>query len=144
MPSSDSIRRFIRQTLGCACPDEVFRSVDVRRAVRLNSFIVLDSVIIVGDRLLVYVADAGSAGCVEEHLPVLIAAGRRERDGKGLNRFRLVLAAEAPGDVRESAERQFEGLRGNDEKVHLHVIGKHDGPFTAEMAVSSEKKRERR
>ena len=127
----EHIKHFIQHTLGCSCPEEVFRSIDVRRNVRLGSFITLDSAVIIGNRLLVYIAKSGSAGCIEEHLPVLLAAGKKERDDKGLNRFRLVLVADDP-ELRKTAEIQFEELRGKDGKVHMHVIKKSDNPFTTE------------
>jgi hypothetical protein len=136
MLSPEHIKHFVQNTLGCGCPEDVFKSIDVRRNVRVNSFIVLDSAIVIGNRLLVYIAEAGSAGCVEEHLPVLVAAGKKERDEKGLNRFRLVLVSDRPDEVRQAAERQFEELRGKDEKVHLHVITKSDILFTAETSAS--------
>ena len=132
MQSSERIRQFVRDTLGCGCPEEVFRSIDVRRCVRLNNFIVLDGVFIIGNRLLVYVADAGTEACIEEHLPVLLRSGRDERDEKGLNRFRLALLTDRPDEVQRAAVSLFEELRGNDEKMHLHVIGRRDNPFTAE------------
>jgi hypothetical protein len=126
MLSPEHIKQFVQKTLGCGCPEEVFKSINVRQNVRINNFIVLDSAIIIGNRLLIYIADAGSAGCIEEHLPVLVAEGRKERDEKSLNRFRLVLVTDEPDEVRHAAERQFEELRGTDEKVHLHVIKKSD------------------
>jgi hypothetical protein len=138
MSSPERIRHFIQSTLGCNCPEEVSRSIDVRRNVRLSSFIVLDSAIIIGNRLLVYIVEAGTAGCIEEHLPILVDAGKKERDEKGLNRFRLVLVADEPDEVRQAAEGQFEELRGNDEKIHLHVISRKDLFFTAENAESAE------
>jgi hypothetical protein len=55
---------------------------------------------------------------------------KKERDEKGLNRFRLVLVFDDPEKVRPGAERQFEELRGSDEKVHLHVISRKDFPLT--------------
>jgi hypothetical protein len=128
----ERIKHFIQHTLGCSCPEEVFQSIDVRSNLRLSSFITLDSAIIIGNRLLVYIAEAGSAGCIEEHLPVLVAAGKKERNEKGLNRFRLVLVADNPEEVRQIAVRQFEELRGNDEKVHLHVISRSAILFTTE------------
>lgn len=134
MLSPEHIKHFVQNTLGCGCPEDVFKSIDVRRNVRLNSFIVLDSAIIIGNRLLVYIVEAGSPGCVEEHLPVLVARGRKERDEKGLNRFRLVLVADNSDAVRNIAGRIFDELRGTDEKVHLHVIKKSEIPFTAEDA----------
>jgi hypothetical protein len=129
MLSPEFIKRFIRNALGCGCPEDLFRSIDVRLKLRLNNFIVLEAAIIIGNRLLVSIADAGSAGCIEEHLPVLFSAGRKEREAKGLNRFRLVLAADEPEAARAAAERQFEELRGGDEKIHLHVIRKNQLPF---------------
>jgi hypothetical protein len=134
----ERIKHFVQNTLGCGCPEEVFQSIDVRRSVRLNSFITLDSAIIIGNRLLVYVAETGSAGCIEEHLPVLVAAGRKERDEKGLNRFRLVLVSDWPDEVRQAADRLFEELRGADEKIHLHVIKKSQALFTAEDAEENQ------
>jgi hypothetical protein len=131
MLPSDRIKHFVQHTLGCSCPEEVFRSIEVRRNVRLNSFITLDSAIIIGNRLLVYIAVAGSTGCIEEHLPALVAVGMKERHEKKLNRFRLVLVVDDPEEVRWIAERQFEELRGGDEKIHLHVIKKNDLFFTA-------------
>ncbi len=128
------IKKFVQETLGCGCPEEVFRSIEVQRNVRLNSFIVLNAAIIIGNRLLIYVTEAGSEGCVEERLPVLVASGRKERDKKGLNRFRLVLAADDPEEIRRVAGKTFEELRGNDEKVHLHIIRKSSIPFTTEDA----------
>ncbi len=130
MPSPEQIKRFVQNTLGCSCPEVVFQSIDIQRNVRLNSFIVLDSAIIIGNRLLVHIAEAGTAGCIAEHLPILVNAGKKERDEKGLNRFRLVLVADEPDEVRQAAGRQFEELRGNDEKVHVHVISRKDFPLT--------------
>ncbi|NTV53835.1 MAG: hypothetical protein HGA73_00050 [Syntrophaceae bacterium] len=134
----DRIKHFVQVTLGCTCPEEVFRTVDVRRNVPLNSFIALDCVLIVGNRLLIYIADAGTEGCVEEHLPILVRRGKEERDGKVLKRFRLVLVADEPREIRQSADRLFEELRGGDEKVHLHVIKKNDLFFTVEVAGNAE------
>lgn len=131
MPSPEQIKHFVQNTLGCGCPEEVFQSTECRRQLRLDNFIVLDGAIVIGNRLLIYIAEAGSAGCIEEHMPVLVARGRKERDEKGLNRFRLVLVSDRPDEVRQAAERQFEELRGNDEKVYLHVIKKNDVFFTA-------------
>jgi hypothetical protein len=131
MLSPEHIKLFVQNTLGCGCPEEVFKSIDVRRSIRLNNFIVLDIAIVIGDRLLIYIAEAGSEGCIEEHLPVLVAAGKKERDEQGLNRFRLVLVTDRPDEIRQTSERRFEELRGMDEKVHLHVIKKSQLYFTA-------------
>ncbi len=131
MSAAGSIRVFVRTALGCSCPDEVFRSIEDRPARRINSFITLQRSFVIGNRLLIYVLGAGSAGCLEEHLPVVLAAGRKERDERGLNRFRLVVVADEPEKVRRTAERLFGELHGGDEKVHLHVISATEMPFDA-------------
>jgi hypothetical protein len=131
---SNRIKHFVQHTLGCSCSEEVFRSIEVRRNEHLNNFITLDSAVIIGNRLLLYIAVTGSVRCIEEHLPVLVAVGMKERNEKKLNRFRLVLVVDDPEEVRWLAERQFEELRDSDEKVHLHVIKKDDLLFTAESA----------
>jgi hypothetical protein len=128
----ERIKHFVQHTLGCSCPEEVFRSIDVREQVALNSCVFLDCALIIGNRLLIYVVEAGTEGCIEEHLPVLVNAGRNERDEKGLNRFRLVLVTNYTEGVRQVVERQFEELRDNDEKVHLQVIKKSESPLTVE------------
>jgi hypothetical protein len=61
----------------------------------------------------------------------LASAGKKERDGKGSNRFRLVLVADEPDEARQAAGKVFERLRGTDEKVHLHVTGRSDTLFNA-------------
>ena len=134
MTSTQQIKRFVQDTLGCGCPEEVFRSIQSRWDVRLNSFITLRGAFIIGNRLLIYIVEAGTSGCIEEHLPVLVAMGKQERNNKGLNRFRLVLVADDPAEVQRVAGKMFEELRGTDEKLHLHVIHKKDIPFATERA----------
>ena len=73
------IKRFVQEMLGCGCPEEVFRSIEAQRNVRLNSFIVLSARIVIGNRLLIYVTEPESEGCIEEHLPVLVTAGMDEK-----------------------------------------------------------------
>jgi hypothetical protein len=140
MTNANLIKRFVQETLGCGCPEEVFRSIEYRRNFRLNSFIVLSARIIIGNRLLIYVTESGSGACIEEHLPVLMAMGRKERDEKGLNRFRLVFVTDDPAEVQRTAEKMFEELRGMDEKMHLHVIHTKANPFATESTENSEER----
>ncbi len=42
MIQKDNIELFVRQTLGCACPDEVFERIDCRTDVDLPGGIALD------------------------------------------------------------------------------------------------------
>ncbi|MGB5307130.1 MAG: hypothetical protein WBO57_12895, partial [Gammaproteobacteria bacterium] len=52
--------------------------------------------------------------------------GVEERDKKGLNRFRLVLVASHPEELRSSAEQAFNDSGYTNEKTHLHVVNESD------------------
>jgi hypothetical protein len=113
------IERFVRDALGCTCPSEVFAVVrdqyldnDGTHALRR---------IMIGDRLLVYLID-GARPPDPVHLTTLIREGRQERDRRGLNRFRLVIATEDPATVGPELEASFHRTPEADERVHLHVL----------------------
>ncbi len=53
-------------------------------------------------------------------------AGREERDSSGLNRFRLVVAAEDLKSIKDSLLEKFDAIRQGDEKAHLHVLARND------------------
>lgn len=119
-----ALKKFLRQVLGCECPDEVFNHIESASGIPLDNGIILRNRINVGNRLLVYVVTADSVDFVKERLPGLVIAGKDERDGKGFNRFRLVLASDDRKGLEEIAERAFNALPERDEKVHLHVVKK--------------------
>jgi hypothetical protein len=111
---------FVKQILGCNCPEEVFSSIDCLTDVRVHG-IALDLKINVGNRLLVYVVTVDDPDSLRRILPLLVAAGKKERDGEGFNRFRLVLAADDISRIKNEAETVFNSLN-EDEKVHLHLV----------------------
>ena len=125
MPTPEGIKHFVQNTLGCGCPEEVFSSIDVQERVPLGANFTLPFAMIVGNRLLVYLAYAESPSMMTEFLEFLVRAGTQERDKKKLNRFRLVVVTD---DRRTASEAKdlFDRISGKDEKVHLHVIGNRD------------------
>ena len=131
MIDNGTIKSFVQNTLGCGCPEEVFRTIHCEHTVPLGNEIVLNSVITIGDRLLIYVMHADSKEFIEKKLAFLISSGKKERDAKGLNRLRLVIVADDPFLDRKSVQSQFDGLTGNDEKIHLHIIGKENALWNA-------------
>jgi hypothetical protein len=72
--------------------------------------------------LLIYVLDAASFGVAESALADLVARGRRERDERGYNRFRLVIACDEPASAIIAVQHAFDAARGNDERAHLHCL----------------------
>lgn len=123
----EKIKIFVKQTLGCACPEEVFEYIDCQSNIKLNDDIVLNYKINIGNRLLIYVVEADNPGSIKNVLPLLISAGTKERDSLRFNRFRLVLVTDELDEIRETAESIFT-IINKDEKVYLHVIPKAEVP----------------
>jgi hypothetical protein len=117
---TENIISFVKRTLGCNCPDEVFSTLSCQSDIPCNG-IVLDLKINVGNRLLVYVVTVNDPDSLVRILPVLVVAGKKERDGAGFNRFRLVLAADDVSTIGKEAGKIFSSIN-EDEKVHLHIL----------------------
>jgi hypothetical protein len=115
-PATPALRAFVRDTLGCTCPEAVFDAVTV-------SDLVVDgrlagTRLVIGDRLLIYVA-AGTGGGVD--IGALADAGLQDRDGHGLNRFRLVIGL-PDGEMPLALEDIFTASVAGDAKSHLHCL----------------------
>jgi hypothetical protein len=119
------VRRFVRVTLGCQCPEEVFRFVERTHDVEFRDGTRVRTRLNIGNRLLVYVVEADDPEFVREHVPSVAAAGRAERDGGGFNRFRLVLASDND-EVAGAAGEVYRRLEHVDDRMHLHVIARAD------------------
>lgn len=110
-----AIERFVRQDLGCACPESVFDHIDVSAGPDRTGI-----ELVIGDRLLVRAYEV--ADIREAQLRLWTEDGVRRRDAQGLNRFRLVLAVERPEAVGAAARTAFERLALPDDRVHLHLL----------------------
>jgi hypothetical protein len=120
MVNTENIVAFVKNTLGCNCPDEVFSLIECQTGI-LCSGIVLDMKINVGNRLLIYIGKVNDPDTLRRMLPVLVTAGKKERDGAGFNRFRLVLAADDINAIEKEAKKIFNTLN-EDEKIYLHTL----------------------
>jgi hypothetical protein len=129
MGETEKIKIFVRETLGCECPEEVFTHIDHICNVPLEEDMFITSKLIIGNRLLIYVVDADDPDFVERTLTFLLRIGREERNTLGLNRFRLVLATNNRGKVAERAKKVFDLLPERDTKTHLHVVDREAIPF---------------
>ena len=111
------IEHFVRDTLGCACPDGVFDEIVCRpvKSVRAAN-------IEICGRLLIYLIDTDGDRWRFDEIGAVLRRGVTERDGRGFNRFRLVLAASRPNELRAAAEEAFRISPHRDERVHLHVV----------------------
>ncbi len=124
----EQIKQFVRDTLGCTCPDEVLEHIDCRAGVKVSDDVALDYEINVGNRLLIFLVTVDDADSLKPLVSQLVREGTKKRNQENFNRFRLVLLTQRPTDVTEEAFAIFQSL-GADGKVHLHVVGKNDPSF---------------
>lgn len=114
-PASSDLQRFVRGTLGCKCPDDVFQSVVVdRREDRTR--------LMIGNRLLIYVMQVATEPPAGSAVSRLVKQGLADRNSQGLNRFRLVVASAQPTPDLEDTRAAFAAIAGKDDRAHLHFI----------------------
>lgn len=126
-----AITRFVREILGCNCPDEVFRRVELQHGSTAVKSCPADYEIQVGGRLMIVLTSEPAERLTPSLLAQVIAEGQRARDAGGFNRFRLVVKAEHPDQVQDKLVRAFAAIPTRDEKTHLHVVDKHAMPDLA-------------
>jgi len=126
MTEKEAIKSFVQKTLGCGCPEEVFRHIEYRTAIPLEKHL-LAGKINIGNRLLVYIAEIKREEELSDLLPFLVKQGMAERERLQFNRFRLVIASEGNGNVEQYANTLFGNVE-KDDRIHLHVIRKSEIP----------------
>jgi len=121
MKNSQHLKNFVQDVLGCTCPEKVFEEIEERRVLPADS--PHNRSITIGGRLLIYIWEVRETEQFNRNFCAMLAAGRRERDQKGLNRFRAVLAVDPPyEDIAGRAALCFAGFCGRDERIHFHVV----------------------
>jgi len=113
------IKHFVREDLGCSCPDEVFE--DIRVSEHLDIFDFSNTVYEIGGRLVVAVLKSPDWRQLENKLEQLMEAGKQFRDQRGYNRFRLVVATDDAAAI-DSLQATFNSLANVDDKSHLHIL----------------------
>jgi hypothetical protein len=124
------VEEFVRGTLGCACPDEVFRSVSISRVPAAAGRPAFTDML-VGSRLLIRVVAMPVEPAASGWLERFAAEGRASRDRHGYNRFRLVIAT--PAGERTSAgsdglATRFARVTAGDDRTHLHLLAEDQLP----------------
>ena len=122
MQTYQEIKRFVQETLGCSCPEEVFNQIDYQK----ESADISGRRINVGDRLLIYVITLDGKSNIQGVINSALEQGVEERDKKRFNRFRLVLVASRPDELRSSIEHAFDSSGCADEKTHLHIVNESE------------------
>ncbi|HVN71349.1 MAG TPA: hypothetical protein VMU10_04965 [Desulfomonilia bacterium] len=115
------VERFVRGTLGCECPDEVFERISIS-PVNPCPGLPVDGSLEVGGRLLIYISTEADIRVLRENLEKMILEGKKDRDKRGFNRFRLVIATGSVKEIESILAPLFGALALKDDKVHLHVV----------------------
>lgn len=119
------VRRFVRDILGCGCPEEVFDDLVLAEETIADGSTATRT-LLVGNRLLVVLLCCRDWDDLRGILPQLVGHYRQERDERGLNRVRLVVACDQPALLQPAASLCFAGLPGVDERMHLHILAPAD------------------
>ncbi len=127
VPNIPVVTRFVREVIGCNCPDEVFRHIEIQRGSSAVKACSADCELRIGGRLLMVVTSEPIAKLCAQ-LSQVIAEGKTARDEHQFNRFRLVVQTENVTQERERLLRAFEAVAEKDERTHLHVLGKTEVP----------------
>lgn len=122
MQTHSEIKRFVQETLGCSCPEHVFDDIDYQK----EGEGIAGNKVCVGDRLLIYIISFNRNASIEELVQSALQQGVDERDKRGLNRFRLVLVAPRPEELRSEAEGAFDLSVYKDDKTHLHLVSESE------------------
>ena len=131
-----SIEHFVRTTLGCKCPDEVFRSISIERGFASDAAMPRTRLVI-GGRLLIDVVEAQTAKSTAAVVLKLTTQGRSERDAKHFNRYRLVVASDHPTQVLTDTKASFASVAGDDNRAHLHIVATDQLPDAMRLKVAN-------
>jgi hypothetical protein len=118
---TDTITRFVRGTLGCQCPDDVFQSIVIGPQHAPDNGAPFTR-LLVGNRLLIYILETRTAKATAAAVSMLVTLGRTERDDKQYNRFRLVIVVDDPTEFLPAARSSFASVAGTDDRAHLHIL----------------------
>lgn len=123
-----AIAKFVREVLGCTCPDEVFDFIRVEPNPGTLGYLPQGYLLIIGGRLLVYVIKTEDWASIEGKLEQIFSWGRKRRDAGKFNRFRLVVATPDYDPAQQTLSQEFDCLVDIDARLHVHVITPEDLP----------------
>lgn len=119
-----AIIHFAIHILGCGCDSSVFNSIEKEDKVLLGCGILLRRKIIIGRRLLIYIADSHELKPAD--IGKVISEGMNERDSMGYNRLRLAVVSPKVSEDASAYLCSFGKVTEKDEKVHIHIVSNED------------------
>ena len=119
--NNEKLKVFVKNTLGCGCPEKVFEKIDVSKlpTVEHEKEIIR---IVVGDTLLIYIISLEPSGDFVDSVESIGLAGKADRDTNNYNRFRLVVSSFEDDVQQEKISERFSKSFNTDEKMHIHFV----------------------
>lgn len=117
--SQEQITPFVRQVLGCQCPQELFEQIET--SIEQQGGLQYQRILI-GQHLLVYLLGVDQVHGSYDVVSELLQAGITERDRQGYNRMRLVLLGSLTQEQAAVFVEAVKELTDSDPKAHLHLI----------------------
>ena len=81
-----AVKTFVRERLGCQCPDSVFEQVDYQENAGIVGQDAIARRLLIGSRLLIYIVEHENGSSLSDLLPLFVKKAREERDRQGYNR----------------------------------------------------------
>lgn len=121
--NNEKLKAFVKNTLGCGCPEKVFEKIDVSKL--LTVVHEEDATrVVVGDTLLIYVIRPIPSANFFDSVESIGLAGKADRDANNYNRFRLVVSGIEDYVQQEKVSGRFSKSFNTDEKMHIHFVDK--------------------
>lgn len=118
--NNEKIKVFVKNTLGCSCPEKVFEKIDVSELLTVEHEKEVIR-IVVGDTLLIYVIRPEPGNFVDS-VESIGLVGKTDRDSNSYNRFRLVISGFEDGAQQAKVSERFLKSFNMDDKMHIHFV----------------------
>jgi len=119
--NNEKLKVFVKNTLGCGCPEEVFEKIDVSELLT-EEYDKEITRIVVGDTLLIYIIGSELSENYVGSVESIALAGKNDRDANNYNRFRLVVSGFEDEVQQEKLSDSFLKSFDVDEKMHIHFV----------------------
>ena len=119
--NNEKLKVFVKNTLGCGCPEKVFEKIDVSELLT-EEYDKEITRIVVGDTLLIYIIGPELSGNYVDNVESIGLTGKNDRDANNYNRFRLVVSGFEDEVQQEKVSDSFSKLFDTDEKMHIHFV----------------------
>jgi len=111
---------FVKETLGCMCPDEVFQ--DIKERGYFDNDLKLPYLrFIFGGKLLLYIWVTEDQDSLKKNIQNVLDSGVEERNKKKLNRFRLAVLSDTAVLMKDQLMMYVENHM-KDDRMHLHIL----------------------